>query len=83
MTLPDFTDVILSYFCSPQQQWLFFSLGYETQWKTHYHPSCLLLVALTEIIYTPAYWNYGERERGGGGSVYSCGFVQALLLTGG
>lgn len=71
----------------PSYSGFFFSLGCETQWKTHYHPSCLPLLALTEIIYTPAYWNYGERVRASKGrgrdSVYSCGFAQALLLTGG
>lgn len=49
-----------------------FPQGSETQWKTHDHSSCLPLLALTEIIYTPAYWNFGDRDRerewGGGGS---------------
>lgn len=59
----------------------FFLLGYETQWKTHNHNSCLPLLALTEIIYTPAYWNFEEREKeremgeGGRDSVYSCRFA--------
>lgn len=35
----------------------------ETQWKTHNQPSCLPLRATSEIIYTPAYWKYGERQR--------------------
>ena len=71
ITLSFFNEVTLSYTHSPHLQWLFFSWGCETQWKTHDHPSCLPLLALTEIIYTPAYWNYGERgwlrgsERGG------------------
>lgn len=69
----------------------FFSRGCETQWKTHDHPSCLPLLALTEIIYTPAYWKYGERGwdrdrgrgEGGGDSVHSCRFAQTFLVTGG
>lgn len=85
-----FNEVTLSYYYSPLLQW-FFSRGCETQWKTHDHPSCLPLLALTEIIYTPAYWKYGERGwdrdrgrgKGGGDSVHSCRFAQAFLVTGG
>lgn len=42
---------------------IFFHSAEEHNVKVYHHSSCLLLLALTKIIYTPAYWNHGEKEQ--------------------
>lgn len=88
ITLSFFNEVtlciILLLQLSPAPVAFFFPQGCETQWKTHDHPSCLSLLALTDIIYTPAYWNCGEKGRGKGlGIGLLLQFCVSTLLTGG
>lgn len=87
ITLSFFNEVTLHNSLTPtlpSSRGFFFSQSCETQWKTHDHRSCLSLLALTDIIYTPAYWNYREKGRGKGrGFGLLLQLYVSVLLTGG